>query len=145
MLLTEPHVVERLIYNSGGRHGKHSCEEDAVHLTPPERLSHGKAKKHHAEYYCDGGNDGSSPHFQYLLEREVETEREKKEDNTDVSPRLNVSLIYHRHGVGHVRTYYESSYNIAQHQRLLQLLENQCHNTCDNKNQRKVFYQRMEF
>ena len=32
LLLLESEVVERLIDNSGGRHGKHTCQEEGIHL-----------------------------------------------------------------------------------------------------------------
>ena len=95
LLLPQSHVVEGLIDDGGGTHGKHASEEDAVHLVPAESMTHADAQHHHTEHDDDGGDDGRCSHLHDLLEREIESEREQGEDDADVCPGLNVVVVDH--------------------------------------------------
>ena len=100
LLLLESEVVERLIYNSSGRHGEHTGEKQPVHLGPAEHGCHSIARQHHAEHYDKGRYDGGHTHLEYLLEGEVQTKSEEQEHHTDVCPRLDVLVVYDGHCQG---------------------------------------------
>ena len=140
LLGAQPHIIECLIYNSGGAHGEHTAQEDAVHPSPAEAVAYADAQHHHAEHDNHGGDDGRSAHLHDFLEREVETEREEGEDDTDVGPGLDIRLVDYRHGVGHVWRNQESRHDVSQHQRLLEPLEDESYDACHHQDEGKVFY-----
>ena len=145
LLLPEPQVVESLVDDGGGRHGKHAAKEYAVHARPPEEVAHHGAGKHHAEDDGDGGYHGRHAHLEYLLEREIEAQREQQEDDADVGPHLHVGLVYHRHGVGHVGRHEKARHDVAQYEGLAQALEEQCDTASHNEYECKVFDQSRKF
>ena len=144
-LLAHTQVIESLVDDGGGTHGKHSSEKHTVHLAPAKEVAHGKSCHDHAEDDDAGGNHGSHPHLQNLLEREIKSQREEQEDDTDIRPGLHILASHHRHGVGHLRTYQKTSHDIAQHQRLLQPFEEQCYDACNYQDECQVFDQFRKF
>ena len=117
-----------------------TAQEDAVHPSPAETVAYADAQHHHAEHDDHGGDDGRCSHLHDFLEREVETEREEGEDDTDVGPGLDIRLVDYRHGVGHVWRNQESRHDVSQHQRLLEPLEDEGYDACYHQDKGEVFY-----
>ena len=138
LLLSQTQIGERLIYNSGGRHGQHTAQEDAVHLGPAEGLAHDEAQRGHRRNNTDNTDDGRGAHLQYFLEREVESQREQQEHHADVGPQVDVGHVGDACRIGHVGTDQEARNDIAQHQRLLQMLEDEGYNAGDHQDERQV-------
>ena len=138
MLLAQPHVVECLVDNRRGTHRQHSTEENAVHLRPSEKFSDEDAEQHHRKHDATRRNDGRHAHFQDFLERKIESEREQKEENTDVGPRMDIFLIDHRCQIRHVGRHEKSSHDVAQHKRLLEPFENERHGSGHDEDEREV-------
>ena len=140
LLLLQTHIVECLIDNGGGRHGKHAGKEHTVHLRPTEETRDENTYHHHREDNGEGGDNRSHAHLQDFLERKVQTQCEEKEHNADVAPYLDILVIYDRYREREVWRYNESCHDISKHKRLLEFLEYQRHNTRCDENQGKIPY-----
>ncbi len=140
-----PHIVERLIYNSGGTHGKHTAQEDAVHPSPVETVAHADAQHHHGEDDDDGGDDGDAPIFTIFLKEKSRPSEKSVKMTPDVCPGLDVRLVHYRHGVGHVGRNEEACHDVSQHQGLLEPLEDEGNNACHHQDEGEVFLLNREF
>ena len=127
LFLAQTHVIESLVYNSGGRHGNHTAQKEAIHPLPSETRADSHTQQNHAEDNGTGSNDSRPAHLGNLLDAEVESQRKKQEDNTNIGPRLNVGSIHYRRRVLHVRTGQEARHYIPQHQGLFEFLKQQRH------------------
>ena len=140
-LLQQPHVGEGLVDDGGGGHGEHAAQEDAVHVAPAEALAHGDAEQDHAEDDGAGSDDGTGAHLEDLLDGEVEAQGEQEKHHAYLGPHLDVALIDDAHRVGHVGRDQESGYDIAQHKRLAELLEQQGDGSGHDQDQGQVAHE----
>ena len=138
LLLAQPHVVEGFVDDRRGAHGEHATKEDAVHACPREGVAHYDAERHHKEDDGAGSDDRRHAHLQDLLEREVETKGEEEEHDANVGPGLDVAVVDDRHSVRHVGRHEKAGDHIAEYQWLLQFLEQQGDDACDNEDEGKV-------
>ena len=132
-LVAEAKVVVGFVDDSGGTHAQHTAQKDAVHAAPAEQRCHHTPDAYHAEHHHHGRQDRLHTHAHYLLEGELQAQREHKENDTQVTPLLDALYAAHRRRVGHVRTCKEACHDIAQNKRLLESLENDSHYTCYDK------------
>ena len=145
LLLAQPQVVESLVDDGGGRHGDHPAQEEAVHLAPPEGRTHRHAQQDHAEDHRARRDHCRAAHLDDLLEAELQPQGEEQEHHADVRPHLHAGALHHRGREGHVRAGQEAGHDVAQHQRLLQPLEDQRHDARAEQDQGEVGYQRSQF
>ena len=83
-MLSESQVVEGLVDNGCRRHGKHTAQEDAVHLGPTEQMAYENTQHRHAEDGGTGGDDRRGAHLQDFLKGEVESKGKEQEHHTKV-------------------------------------------------------------
>ena len=102
-LLAKAHVVEGLENDGRRRHGQHSPQIDAVHLFPPKGMSCECTYEHHGKDDGASRNDGCCSHLQDFLERELQTESEKQEDNAYFTPEMYALHIADAGHIGHIR------------------------------------------
>ena len=103
-------------------------------------MTHADAQHHHGKDDDDAGDDGRGSHLHDFLEGEIETERKEGEDDTDVCPGLDIRLVHHRHGIGHVGRHEEARHDVTQHQGLLEPLEDEGNNASHHQDEGEVFY-----
>ena len=125
MLVAQAHVVEGLEDDGGRRHREHAAQEEAVHLPPAQGETRGVAERHHAHHHRDGADDGRAAHLHQLLEAEVEPQGEEQEDHADVGPGVDALHVGHRRDLLHGGAGQDAGHDVAQHDGLLQLLEQQ--------------------
>ena len=78
--------------------------------------------------FMGGAIEGEGTHLHDFLEGEIQAQREEGEDDTDVCPSLDIRLVHHRYGVGHVGRHQEARHDVTQHQGLLEPLEDEGNN-----------------
>ena len=145
LLLGEPEVLEGLVDDGCGRHGDHAAQEQGVHLAPAETGADGEPQENHAEDDGQGRDDGRSAHLHDLLETEFQAEGEQEEDHADVRPGVDAGRVDDRGRQGEMGAGDEAGHDVAQHKRLLELLEDQGHDTRADQDQRQVGDQRFYF
>ncbi len=82
---------------------------------------------------------GEAPIFTIFLKEKSRPSKEG-EDDTDVCPGLDIRLVHHRHGVGHVGRHEEARHDVTQHQGLLEPLEDEGNNASHHQDEGEVFY-----
>ena len=138
ILAAQTEVVVGFVDDGGGRHGEHAAEKQTVGATPVEKATGGTAYADHAAHHHGRCHDGAHAHFQYLLDRKLQTEREHQEDDADAAPRLDGTLIFDRGQVGHVGPGQKTGHDVAQHEGLFETLEQHGDQTGHNEDESQV-------
>ena len=102
-LLLDAEIIKGLDDDSGGAHGEHSAEEDAVHRAPAERLTDKVAEEQHAADLGQGGYDSRAADAHELMEIELQPEAEHEDYYADLAPCAYRSAVGDVKEEGHVR------------------------------------------
>ena len=124
-LFAQSGLVNRLHNNSSTGHTEHTRQKERVHHVQAGEISDSVSQRHHSH---NNRRRSYSRHFaalQKILDPELQTDTEKDEEDTDVTPRLDVLGIVNKTLAEEIRPHNHSGYNIAEHNRLFQQFEEQ--------------------
>ena len=137
-LLLDAEIIKGLDDDSGGAHGEHAAEEDAVHRAPAERLTDKVAEEQHAADLGQGGYDSRAADAHELMEIELQPEAEHEDYYADLAPCAYGGAVGDVKEEGHVRADQEAREYVAQNERLIQLFENDGDDAAGQKYDSKV-------
>ena len=122
-LIAKSHIVECLKNDRRRRHGKHSTEEETVHVSPTQCQPRGITSCHHANDDSDSSDYGRSAYLHQLFETEIESQGEQQEDHTDVCPDADTFHLGDRRDLFNGGPGQDAGDDIPQNHGLFQLLE----------------------
>ena len=142
-LIAQPQIVERLDDDRRRRHRQHAAQKNAVGRRPAEQLAGHEPGAHHPRDDDQRGQQRRAAHVDELLEADLQSQREKQEDDADLSPQVDV-----RH-IGNsleqeIAAAQKAGYDIAQHDGLLESFEKERRDSRHGEDQRQIGYQRIE-
>ena len=123
LLLLELQVVEAFDDDAGGRDGEHAAQEGALHRTEAQDFAHRGADEEHDGQLGEGGDGARGAHLLQLLDAELQAQGEHEEDDADVAPDVYVGRVGHGGEPLEVGPDEETGQDVAQHQGLLEPLE----------------------
>ena len=112
-------------------------------MIPAEQRTGEVAHGQHAAYFYRSGDEGCTAYAFQLVKAELQSQREKQEDDADLSPQVDV-----RH-IGNsleqeIAAAQKAGYDIAQHDGLLESFEKERRDSRHGEDQRQIGYQRIE-
>ena len=104
-------------------------------------MAHCTAHAYHASHDEQSRCDRLYAHLHNLLEGEFQPEGKHHEDDSYLAPVLQAAQVGYRWGIRHVWSGQEAGHYVAQHQRLVQPLEDDCDSTRNYQYVGEIAYQ----